>query len=355
MSNQSDLKKIMDTYISPLINSGNTPSANQAPGGIAAVYYLGNYYYFPYGRIDENNTAPDENTIFGLGSVTKTFTTSILGQREFLFGDKVMDYPIPNLNLTAQMTNLTFEQLATFTAGIPSVPSSSEGEVISDSQEDWVNFLNAIVPSTSLPTNNVYSNSSIGLLAQTLMNIDGISDFSDISTTAWLRDNLFDALNMAYTSAPPNIDANHPLSEAFVFKNGNYVVGNYSGWVPWGAAGRLYSTASDMLQFIQANIGLYSGDDQIAVISDGMSNALSPWAWMGNTQSSNRQGFAWIVWPLDVATRSQIRGKDGGVSGVSSFLSINPEMQYGMILLTNMQGVATQQPVISAMEAIREL
>lgn len=119
----------------------------------------------------------------------------------------------------------------------------------------------------------------------------------------------------------------------------------------------MFSTAEDMVRFIMANVGVstINGKTIPQEVLDGMVQALEPRTSMHNPESNLRQAFAWIVLPENQATNSQIRGKDGGLPGVSAYLSVNPELQYGVILMLNMQGVKVQNSVLGLMEGLREI
>src|SRR5690242_9051640 len=107
----SNVGSIIEQYVGPLVCSG-TPSASQAPGGIAAVYLNGAPYYFPFGYINPAGDPPAESTVFGLGSVTKTFTTSILGQPTSpVLSAAVKPYLPPGFILSSAEQNVTFQEL----------------------------------------------------------------------------------------------------------------------------------------------------------------------------------------------------------------------------------------------------
>jgi CubicO group peptidase (beta-lactamase class C family) len=350
MTTQESIKALVDQYFQPLIylpGNGASPSATQAPGGICGVFYGGVNYYFNFGTIDENKTLPDKNTVFGIGSVTKTFTTSILGQQEALFSEAVNNYLPPGYQLTGNEVNATFEQLATFTAGIPDLPEQRQNA----NQGDFISFINGINPPV-LPAPNFYSDSSIGFLGQVLMNMAGFNNLDSAEeATTWWQENLFNPLSMNYTGSPAITDDTHPLSKPFLFnKNTNkyqVIKNGYAPWVPWGTAGRAYSTCRDMMKFIRANCGetMIDGKKVDSLILTGMANAQQNWAPPEKPSSGYRQGFAWIL--INPNGDNPIAGKDGGVPGVSSFITVSPGLKLGVIFLTNMQGVPVQQNAVN--------
>ena len=354
------VERIVDHYAKPLVNPGGKPSQTQAPGGIVGVYINGETFYFPFGRRDDEGNPPTPDTIFGIGSVTKTFTTSILGQREKLFKESVTAGALPSgYKLQPEEAPVDFEQLATFTGGIvPSVPDCGcpdQKKQPACTQKIFVDFINSRKPKDGkLPTPDVYSNSSIGFIGQILMYRDHYEDFDAPAATRWFGEHLFPYLGMEHTSHPPKTDPEHPLSVAYGFRGGKYVRVDYACWVPWGTAGRVFSTADDMVRFIMANVGVSTIDGKKVPeeVLEGMKQALKPRTVL---KGSMRQAFAWDVWPEDEPTHSTIRGKAGGIDGVSAYVSVNPELQYGVVVLLNMKGIKTQTPTIGIMKELRDL
>lgn len=345
----NSVQSLVEEYIAPLIDTGAGPSATRAPGGIVGIYFGGEPYFFSYGVINEAGEAPTPDTIFPLGSVTKVLTTSILGQRADLFSSPV--YPVLRpVGYAFQVPEqpVTFEQLATFTGGIPTTPP---GHSKTCTQDEFVAFINSVVPPGGvLPAPNVYSNSSIGVVGQALMAIKGAKEFGAETALTWYQDSLLNALSMVHTQTLP---VNNPaLSAAYVYDedSGSYQQVEHSGWCPWGPAGRLFSTASDMVNFIMANVGVgtINGMEVPAEILDGMKQAQLPRTQMGSP-SENQQAFAWVVRP------SGIVGKNGGLPGCSSYVAVSPAHALGAVVLTNQQGVPVADSTIRLVQGLIRL
>ncbi len=340
------LRTIVDDHVAPLVNSGGTPSAAQAPGGIAAVYLNGESYFFPYGSINSAGDSPTQSTLFGLGSVTKTFTTAILGQSPQLFGETVAGLLPPGFDLN--WTQLpTFTELATFTAGIN--PSSPPGV---QTQQQFIDFVNSRAdPGLPAPWN--YSDTSIGLLGQTLMYRAGLTTFEAADAQQWYTKNLFDALGMGATVPAPVTSG--PLATAYAYANGAYTAIEYEPWCPWGTAGRMFSTAADMLNFVMAAVGteVIGGKQVPATVLSGIAQALQPRATIPSAECSGvtitGQGSAWVAWSPEPVHETVIYSKDGALQGVSAYLAVNPALKYGAMVMLNMASVPVQCPTIGMM------
>jgi len=353
-ASQAKIAALVDAYFKPLIYQGQTSDAAKAPGGICGVFYQGQTWYFPYGFINEDHAAPDENTVFGIGSVTKTLTTSILGQQPSLFLANVNDYLPPGYKLSAGMADLNFQELATFTSGIPTYPSAQYGGDQACA-EQFIQFINAVDPA-ALPAPNVYSDSSIGLLGQLLMYKDEFEIFNRANATAWYKANLLDALSMNSTFAMPAAGPGKNWSLAYSFTNEKdpYVPIDYAKWKAWGTAGRIFSTCSDMINFVQANCGVneIAGKVVSENILEGMERAQQNNVPPIKTKFGKDQAFAWVLFNTDPDGSTTFCGKDGGVAGVSSYVTACPGQQLGVVFLTNNQYVPVNSPAINLTQAL---
>lgn len=332
-----DIQQLIDAHFAPLIyQTGLPPSGDRAPGGVCGIYYEGETYYQPLGMIDTSGTPPDENTIFGIGSVTKVLTTSIVGQQsDTVLKSAVKPYLPPGYGLMPGEEEVTFADLATFTGGIN--PSAPPGKFDNCTQAEFQAFINTMDPDR-IPSANQYSDSSIGFLAQIVMGMAGYTTFTADTTGVWFSDNLLTALSMTRTGTwrPPfNADW---ASYAFNFADGAYQPVSYEPWVPWGAAGRVYSTCADMMNFVQANVGVsqIGGKTISQTILDGMQTAQEPWA-PPEGNGYWRQAFAWMIFK-SAKKGVKFCGKAGGVTGVNSFITVCKDEKLGVVILTNMRG-----------------
>lgn len=198
--------------------------------GVGVITNDGPAHVYSFGLADVSKGQPfTKSSLFQIGSVTKVFTTNLLGQAVndgTLKLDKPLSYyatPLGQLpSLTAQ---ITLEELADFTAGFPDLipscgtphpplgcPPNSRPDIQTYTASDFaVFFRNAVpmneqvmppVPVSRLPAPYFYSDISIGLLGL-LIGAPTDEPLNNDALTGWenvLQTELLDPLRMSNTS-----------------------------------------------------------------------------------------------------------------------------------------------------------
>ena len=222
---------------------------------------------FGYATRNKNIVA-DTNTIYRIGSITKTFTAVILMQlveeRKVKLDDPVEKYlpEIKSLKGYSDKTIITLRQLASHTSGLergPDMPGANRGPV-----DQWESKLLSCIPNTSFNTSPGtsyhYSNIGYALLGLTLQRASGVPYIQMV------QQRIFIPLHMDNTffSVPENKMAD--LAEGFLSSNENLeneinespssqeridsTLGGYT--VPCGG---IYSTSADLARFVIALMG----------------------------------------------------------------------------------------------------
>lgn len=383
-------KSLVDQYVGPMVrppSSGTAASGTpQTVGAVVVTLKLGEApCAFAFGETAiGSGTAPDEQTIFELASVTKTFTTSVLALRAAA-GLVNVHLPVtlllpPEYELAPRMQRVSLQQLATFSGGFPW--SDPPGFTRAWPQYRFVQDVNTLEPvhpipgEADLPTVNYYSNGSIGLLGQTLMYVDsmlGVGNYPPLPTgfTRWIQDHVAGPLAMPSTRVvPPG-----PWATGYAIANGHYHATLPFLWVPWGPAGALRSNAADMRNFLRANIcAHHATDPACAGLPPDLLAALplahapndyvphgtlaDPTLYTVDTEtgkpSPNVQAWAWVYVPPpepNPNNASAIIWKDGGHPGFSTWIGFNPGKAYGIVLLYNTGGVSPKE---AGLEIIRQ-
>lgn len=374
------------------------PIEGQAPGGMIGIYERSGITdlkcFISCGVRQLGGPPPDITTMFEIASDTKTFTTSILGKKVFessVNPETSVNPFLPTTVWNGQSYNLnnnekpvTFQDLATFAGGVcfsdaPSVNIFNPNRTVN--QGNFVKDINLLDPASAtcpgggqnvrseypgqlLPTHNFYSNSSVGLLAQVLMNIDNYTQMDENDFNGWYCQHILTPLNMPSTNvclpseaATCNDTGAHcnkalwptlQYSTGYRVINGTFVAGAPFPFVPWAGAGDIRSNIQDMVTFVQANVGFTTSVlPGAAEIISGMQVAhvtrnylpapvgVKPRENIGSQAPLvGGQGYAWVCEPTSTSPDA-ICNKDGSHDNYRSAVCFSKSKQLGVVVLAN--------------------
>jgi len=205
------LREIADTFAGSAVARGQTEGI-----GVAIIKGDGQTRFFTYGNAIAGSapTPFSPDSLVMIASVTKVFTTNLLGQA-VAAGTLKLNKPLSQyqaqLGTLGPLTSkITLKQLGSFTAGIPDMAplcSSSEPPVPGCVPRQWASFnqypakdfvaffqnmepenffFNPPEPVTELPTSSFYSNYSVGLLGLLLGAQPGVPLTND-AVSGWFK------------------------------------------------------------------------------------------------------------------------------------------------------------------------
>jgi len=153
---QDNIKAIVDAAIGPVMQEQNIP------GMAVAVLVNEKPYYFNYGVASKTNRQPvTDDTLFEIGSVSKTFTATLAGyaqaQGKLNPSERVSHY-LPELQGSA-FDRITVLQLGTYSAG--GLPLQFPDAF--DTQDKMLDYFKQWKPTYAAGTHRQYSNPSLGL------------------------------------------------------------------------------------------------------------------------------------------------------------------------------------------------
>ncbi len=257
----------------------------------------------------------DRETVFEIGSITKTFTGTLLAQA-VRNGEVKLDQPVASL-LPAAVTvparggkQITLEQLATHSSGLPREPIYAAGGVAGTARYtvgDLYRFLGGHVLTSDPGEPYEYSNLGVGLLGHALARRAGRS-YEEL-----VRERITAPLGMRSTAIVPTARMARHLA------TGSDAQGATPAWnsPTLAGGGSVRSTIGDMLRFAAANLD--GGGD---TLRRAMATAREP-------HTMHRVGLTWeladhgIVW------------KNGGTWGQTSFLGLDPKRRTAVVVLSN--------------------
>lgn len=234
----SSLRSEVDAVIRPLMERDGIP------GMAVAITVAGKAYVFDYGVASERPRIPvDDDTLFELGSVTKTFTATLASlarvRRDLSLDDTVARY-LPALRGSA-FGDVTLLSLGTHTPG--GLDLQFPDDLTNDAA--LIRYFKAWRPRYAMGTYRTYSNQGIGtlgLIAAKSMHADFL---------ALMQQQLFPALGLHHTFIV--IPASERASYAWGYTDENTPIRMKPGML-WEETYGVRTTAADMLRFLQENI-----------------------------------------------------------------------------------------------------
>ncbi len=228
---------------------------NKIVMGIAVGIVKGDdVHYYGFGKFSEKDPRkPDEHTLFEIGSITKTFTGTLLGEavaREEVRLDQPLQELLPeDVKLTEKLRDaLQLKHLATHTSSLPRLPSNMpygdpENPYADYTEQRLWNFLKTYEPKDAPGTKMEYSNLGAGLLGHVL------AKHANTDYASLLADRLTKPLEMNETAITLSAEQQQRLApphnvDGAPAKNWDLAV--------LAGAGAIRSTTSDMVKYVKA-------------------------------------------------------------------------------------------------------
>lgn len=277
-----------------------------------------------YGATSETNPAPPTpETIFEIGSITKTFTGIILAQMVEDGAVKLDDKAQQHLGMTLLVPinkerPITLVDLATHSSGLPRMPSNFAPKDPENPYADYTvaqmgQFLMRHKLQRKPGEKSEYSNLGMGLLGHILQLKSGY-DYESLMEKV-----ITGPLEMNHTRITLDEDDLAQLAQGHDSDGQpakNWDIPTLAG------AGAIRSTSDDMLKYVAANLGLKHTKLDKAI-------ALSHQIHFQNPE--NDGGDVGLGWQLQRANK--IVWHNGGTGGYSSFIGLQPDKKTGVVVL----------------------
>lgn len=334
------LHDVVDKTIKPLM------AQHDVPGMAVAVTVDGKTTFFSYGLASKEKNIPvSENTLFELGSVSKTITATLAcyaqGQGKLSFDDHPSRY-MPQLKGSA-IDRATLLELGTYTAG--GLPQQVPEEVTNDAQ--MLDYFRNWTPDAPPGTMRRYSNPSIGLFghlaARALQ-----SGFADV-----VESRLFPSLGLKHTYI--RVPAAAMQDYAWGYNSANKAVRANPDIFEAETYG-VKSSAADMIRYVQANIdpGQLAAPwrEAVACTHTGyfrIGDTVQALGWeqyrapvslaqlqLGNSEKMSRGlNEATRLLPPQTPPRGTLFNKTGATGGFGAYVLFVPDQRVGIVMLAN--------------------
>ncbi len=279
-------------------------------------------------RTSSPDGAIDSDTLFEIGSITKTFTALMLAGavvRGELKIDDAVESVLPEGSKLRDSAGapLTWSDLATHRSGLPRLPANLRDPGGADpyhdySRRDLLAFVAAWKPSRQRDTVWEYSNVGYGLLGE------GLALRARTSYAALLNQRVLQPLGltaMRLALREPPVAGLMPGHDA---AGRSVPLWRFDAIAP---AGALVSSARSLARYAQAALGLFDHP-----LTQAFELALTPRR--DGPGPSNPIALAWLAAPL---FERRTFFHEGATAGYASSLVLDPAHQRGALVLSNAQ------------------
>jgi CubicO group peptidase (beta-lactamase class C family) len=335
---QTTLEAEVDALVKPLIESQEATCLE-----VGVLLPDGSVQAYGYGSVSDGGlaVAPDANTIFQVGSISKLFTASVLElllqEGEINPSDTAREILPSTIELSADLGEITLYQLATHTSGLPREP------VTLNQFKFFINYeftgknlygymdkawLTEYLKTTKIkhePHKFKYSNIGYALLAYLIQARAG-EPFQDLVT-----EKLFTPLDMKDTVFSLS-DEQHGRQAVGHVGDQPYFMKRNTPLKPWemgevmAPSGGVYSTVNDLL--IYAKHTLAVGDAPLDRI---LHETTEPRV---NQQDGEMAALGWTI-SESGGDHTRITYKHGMTAGYSAYIGMDMAKKIAVVVLCN--------------------
>ncbi len=329
-----EVRACVDSALGPYLRN------RRSIGTLVGVFHGGSRYVLGYGDVRKIcGSCPDSATLFEIGSVTKTFTGTLLGSmaKDGIVGleDPLRLYVPDGVNVPSyEGREITLVDLATHSSGLPELPKerkSSPGYCILNpwanfTEEDLYAFLSSVALTRRPGESYEYSTLGIALLANALASRAGMQ-YEEL-----LRQRILDPIGLQDTSISLTNEQRDRSVRGYTTLmeiGGTPLIQLPMPRVEFGAmagGGALKSTVDDMLTYMETV--MESGESSL---HDAVQLATSSHFTMGPSDSV---GLGWFIHKL-ADEKGPLVWHNGQTFSCSSFLGFFPEERVGIVILNN--------------------
>jgi beta-lactamase class C len=339
---------VADDRIESIVNAAIEPvmQQQQIPGVAVAIIVNGQPHYFNYGVASkENGKAVTEDTLFEIGSVSKTFTATLAAYAQasgkLSFSDKA-SHILPQLRGSA-FDNISVLQLGTYSAGgLPlQFPDAA------DAPDKMLGYFKQWKPTYAAGSHRQYSNPSLGLFGYLAAHSLG-APFDDV-----MANTLLPKLGLKHTYLKVPQDQMGLYAQGYNKDDKPVRVG--PGALDSEAYG-VKTSATDLIRYVAANMkpsGLeeplqraiattHTGYYQVGDMTQGLGWELYDYpitldrllAGNSSKMTFEPHEVQWIE-PPQTSRHNTLLNKTGSTAGFGAYVAFVPDEQIGIVILAN--------------------
>lgn len=314
----SVLDKEIDTVARSYIQKSNTVGLS------IGIFKNGKIYTYNYGEITQGlGQLPTENSLFEIGSITKTFTATLLAyyvnEGKVKLSDPITKYLPDSVAANPELGEITLLELVNHTSGLAIQPDNLD--LTTDPQNPYKKYDRQMLFSylkkcklKSIPGEKyTYSNTGVGLLGVILENV------SQRTYAHMVAEYITGPLAMSST-----VQKMTPELEMRFVTLYNDEGQQTSRWDfdALAGAGSLRSTVSDLLIYAEANM-------------EGGTAKLAKAMELTHQVTYSKDAKLGMAWHIILVNGVEYYFHNGGTYGSSSFLAFNKQKNLAVVVLSN--------------------
>ena len=326
-----DVKQTIDSTYEALIKKHKVIGTSIAIVKDGEIIYANGYGY----QNVKDSIRADENTIYRIGSCTKSFTALSLMQldeKEKLNVDNPIQDYVPEIKIQSRFTDkndILIKDILTHSSGLPS--DIMNGFFCDNPPNaDWlIGKLNQCTMSAPKGYQHSYSNTGYGLLGKL------IEVVTEQQYEAYVRTNIFEPLGMSSSSVIPSESQKKYLSKGYM--NGKAMD---ETMIRDAAAGLIHSNVIDMAKYIN----MYLSDGQAQDLQLASSESIEEMEKDGLKDLVLQTGRQWGygLYAVNISVRddkdtleTRLIGHGGDTWAFHADFQYIPELNLGAVILTN--------------------
>ncbi|PPK99715.1 CubicO group peptidase, beta-lactamase class C family [Parapedobacter indicus] len=282
---------------------------------------------FYYGETEKGNKQlPDENTLFEIGSISKTFTATLLAYlaqtQQVNLDDSITNYLPDSVAVNPDLQRITLRQLANHTSGLPRMPDNIDATAAGHSLNPYSGYTKAHLYTylksykATVPPDSIYqySNLGFGILGDILSTIYG-KPYDEM-----IQEIICQPLGLKNTTEHPNPDSQY-VAKGYNEKGIETPLWTFDAFT---AHGSLKSTVSDLLLYAKAHFKMPETDLEHALALTRQFTYFNP-----------PETDIGLAWHMNVVGDELIYWHNGGTFGSSSYLALTPDKKMAIVVLSN--------------------
>ncbi len=319
---QTPLDVRVDSLVRPYIQQKNTA------GICIAVIKDGKVQTYSYGetKLGEKNLPDADQTLFEIGSISKTFTAILLADAvikgKMQLNDPISKYLPDSIGkMSYKDAPITLQTLSNHSSGFPSLPanffqkSDNEANPYQNYDEKRMfTYLKNFKPYREVGVNYDYSNFAVGLLG-TILARQNQTSYEQLIT-----DKICQPLQMKNTKIFLQDTDNQRFAQGY---DGNGKATSAWDMNTLAGAGGIRSTVNDLVKYVMANMTIAPKQLQEAI------NLTH------KTTFSKAENVVGLGWILPSKANSNLYFHNGGTGGFRSFAGFDKERKIGIVILSN--------------------